>query len=91
MQISVTFRHRESDEGVKDYVRDRVEKLEKYLENPMEIHVVLTSEKFRQIAEITVVSDGVPLNSPDGDMPSHDGFPVMENVMGSLFGSPASI
>jgi putative sigma-54 modulation protein len=67
MQISVTFRHRESDEGVKDYVRDRVEKLEKYLENPMEIHVVLTSEKFRQIAEITVVSDGVPLNSQGRD------------------------
>ncbi len=63
MQIAVTFRHREPDEGVKDYVREKVEKLEKYLENPREVHVVLSSEKFRQIAEITIVSDGMTLNS----------------------------
>ena len=63
MEIAVTFRHREPDEGVKDYVKEKVEKLEKYLENPREIHVVLSSEKFRQIAEITIVSDGMTLNS----------------------------
>jgi len=63
MQIAVTFRHREPDESVKAYLREKVEKLEKYLENPREIHVVLSSEKFRQIAEITLVSDGVTLNS----------------------------
>jgi putative sigma-54 modulation protein len=63
MQIAVTFRHQEPDEGVKGYVKEKVEKLEKYLENPEEIHVVLSSEKFRQIAEITIVADGVTLNS----------------------------
>lgn len=63
MQIAVTFRHREPDEGVKDYVREKVEKLEKYLGNPREIHVVLSSEKFRQMAEITILSNGVTLNS----------------------------
>ncbi len=67
MQIAVTFRHREPDEGVKDYVKEKVEKLEKYLENPREIHVVLSSEKFRQIAEITIISDGVTLNSQGRD------------------------
>jgi putative sigma-54 modulation protein len=63
MQIAVTFRHREPEEGVKDYVREKVEKLEKYLGNPREIHVVLSSEKFRQMAEITILSNGVTLNS----------------------------
>ena len=63
MQIAVTFRHREPEEGIKDYVREKVEKLEKYLENPREIHVVLSSEKFRQMAEITILSNGVTLNS----------------------------
>ena len=67
MQIAVTFRHIESSEGVKDYVKEKVEKLEKYLENPREAHVVLSSEKFRQIAEITIVSDGVTLNSQGRD------------------------
>ena len=67
MQIAVTFRHIEPSEGVKDYVKEKVEKLEKYLENPREVHVVVSSEKFRQIAEITIISDGVTLNSQGRD------------------------
>ena len=67
MQIAVTFRHREPDEGVKDYVKEKVGKLEKYIGSPQEIHVVLATEKFRQIAEITVISDGVTLNSEGRD------------------------
>jgi putative sigma-54 modulation protein len=67
MQIAVTFRHIEPNEGMKEYVKEKVEKLEKYLENPREVHVVLSSEKFRQIAEITVISDGMTLNSQGRD------------------------
>ncbi len=67
MQIAVTFRHLEPNEGVKTYVKEKVEKLEKYLGSPREAHVVLSSEKFRQIAEITIVSDGVNLNSEARD------------------------
>ena len=63
MQIAVTFRHMEADEGIKEYVRGKVEKLQKYIENPREVHVVLSTEKFRQIAEITIVADGMTLNS----------------------------
>ena len=63
MQIAVTFRHMESDEAVKDYVREKVQKLQKYIENPREAHVVLSTEKFRHIAEITVIADGLTLNS----------------------------
>jgi len=70
MQIAVTFRHMETNEGARAYVREKVEKLQKYIENPQEIHVVLSAEKFRQIAEITIVSDGTTLNSQgrDGDL-----------------------
>ena len=51
MQISVTFRHMEASEGVKGYVKEKVEKLQKYVENPQEVHVVVSAEKFRQMAE----------------------------------------
>ncbi len=67
MQIAVTFRHIEPNEAMKEYVKEKVEKLEKYLESPREVHVVLSSEKFRQIAEITVISDGMTLNSQGRD------------------------
>ena len=67
MQIAVTFRHMEADEGTKAYVRDKVQKLQKYIENPREVHVVLTVEKFRHIAEITVVGNGGAFNSQGRD------------------------
>ena len=63
MQIAVTFRHMEADNGVKDYVEEKAQRLQKYIVNPNEIHVVVSSEKFRHIAEITVIGDGVTLNS----------------------------
>jgi putative sigma-54 modulation protein len=54
-------------EGVKTYVKEKVEKLRKYVENPREAHVVLAVEKFRHIAEITVVGDGGVFNSQGRD------------------------
>jgi putative sigma-54 modulation protein len=63
MQIAVTFRHLEADEGVKDYVKDKVQRLQKYFVDPSEVHVVLSAEKFRHIAEVTVIGNGVTLNS----------------------------
>jgi putative sigma-54 modulation protein len=67
MQVAVTFRHMETDEGVKAYVKEKVEKLQKYIENPREVHVVLAVEKFRHIAEITIVGDGGVFNSQGRD------------------------
>jgi len=67
MQIAVTFRHMETDDGIKDYVKEKVEKLSRYLENPREVHVVLSAEKFRHTAELIIVADGVTLNGEGRD------------------------
>ena len=67
MQVAVTFRHMKTHEGVKAYVKEKVEKLQKYIENPREVHVVLAVEKFRHIAEITVVGNGGIFNSQGRD------------------------
>jgi len=67
MQIAVTFRHREPDEQMKEYVREKVARLEKYLDNPREVHIVLSSEKFRQTAEITILADRGALNGEGRD------------------------
>jgi putative sigma-54 modulation protein len=57
----------ETDEGVKAYVTEKVQKLQKYVENPREVHVVLSVEKFRHIAEITIVGNGGTFNSQGRD------------------------
>lgn len=67
MQVAVTFRHMKAHEGVRAYVKEKVEKLQKYVENPREVHVVLAVEKFRHIAEITIVADGGIFNSQGRD------------------------
>ena len=67
MQVAVTFRHMKTHEGVKAYVKEKVGKLQKYIENPREVHVVLAVEKFRHIAEITVVGNGGIFNSQGRD------------------------
>ena len=67
MQVAVTFRHMKTHEGVKAYVKEKVEKLQKYIGNPREVHVVLAVEKFRHIAEITVVGNGGIFNSQGRD------------------------
>jgi putative sigma-54 modulation protein len=67
MQIAVTFRHMEADEALKERVQEKVGKLGKYIENPQEIRVVLSAEKFRHIAEITLSGDGGTFNSEGRD------------------------
>ncbi len=58
MQVNITFRHLDSSPGLKEYVNKRIAKLEKYFYGPVEAHVILKAEKFRQQAEITLIGDG---------------------------------
>ncbi len=58
MQISVTFRQIEPSEALKNYVTDRLGKFKRYLEGPVEAHVVLGLEKFRHLADVTIDSNG---------------------------------
>ncbi|MFH1673997.1 MAG: ribosome-associated translation inhibitor RaiA [Pseudomonadota bacterium] len=58
MQISVTFKKIDPSDTLKMYVDDKMNRLDKYLDNPAEANVVLSVEKFRHIAEVTVAGDG---------------------------------
>ncbi len=54
MKVTVTFRHMDATEAIKNHVEDKVEKFKKYLASPIDVHVVLSVEKFRQQCEITL-------------------------------------
>jgi len=58
MQISVTFRQLEPSEALKNYVSERLLKFKRYLDGPVEAHVVLGLEKFRHLADVTIDSNG---------------------------------
>jgi putative sigma-54 modulation protein len=56
MNLDMTGRHVEITPALKDFAEDKLRKLAKLLDEPIEIHVVLGIEKHRHTAEIKVKS-----------------------------------
>ena len=54
MQVLVTFRNMESTDALKDYASTKLQKIKKYIDEPIKAEVVLRVEKFRRIAEVTL-------------------------------------
>ncbi|GEM_PF-28168 len=65
MQISVTVKNTETEVWFKDYIKERLEKLKKYIDTPVEARVVLSVEKFRNVAEVTLLAGGVNINGKE--------------------------
>jgi putative sigma-54 modulation protein len=70
MQISVTFKNLDPSDHLKSYVQNKLNKLDKLLDNPAEANVVLSVEKIRHIAEIKITGDRLSINCREktGDM-----------------------
>ncbi len=54
MQISTTARHCDLDGELRQFAQQRLVKLERFARDIHEAHLILTVEKFRHIAEITL-------------------------------------
>ncbi len=59
MRITLTYRNVESSDALKEYVEQRLKKLKKYIDGPMDVNVVLSAEKFRKTAEVVMSGDGI--------------------------------
>ena len=53
MQFAVTFRHMEPTESLKAYARERMERIKKYLPDPISCHVVLSTERHNHRIDVT--------------------------------------
>ncbi|WP_035057037.1 ribosome hibernation-promoting factor, HPF/YfiA family, partial [Desulfuromonas sp. TF] len=57
MQIAVTFRHMETSEPVRAYVEEKLSRVKKYIDEPIDAQVVLSVEKkIRHSAEVTILA-----------------------------------
>ncbi|HEU20103.1 MAG TPA: ribosome-associated translation inhibitor RaiA [Deltaproteobacteria bacterium] len=65
MQISLTFRNTDAEEWLKEHVNKRLQKLARYIDKPVEAHVILSVEKFRNVAEVNLSSKGVKVNGKE--------------------------
>jgi len=53
MQFAVTFRHMEPTEALKSYARERMERVRKYLPDPIACHVVFSTERHNHRIDVT--------------------------------------
>lgn len=81
MDITVTFRRMEPIESLKIYAEEKISKIEKYFDFPVEAHVVLSLEKFRHIADVTLSLDGARVKGVEetGDM-----YSAIDQVMDKI-------
>jgi len=61
MQLSITGHHINITPSLRDYVDNKLERLERHFENVSDIHCVLSVEKLRHKAEATVQVSGATL------------------------------
>lgn len=66
MQIAVNFRHMESSDAVRTYVEEKLSRVRKYIDEPIDAQVVLSvQKKIRQRAEVTMVAKGLTMKSAE--------------------------
>ncbi|MEJ5349636.1 MAG: ribosome-associated translation inhibitor RaiA [Desulfosoma sp.] len=83
MQINVAFRHTETSDTLRKYAEEKVSRIKKYLEEPIEANVVLQVEKFRHIADVTVESNGLRINAREE---TEDMYAAIDMVVDKLEG-----
>jgi putative sigma-54 modulation protein len=71
----------DSNDGMREYAKQKLMKIKRYMDNPVEAHVVLSVEKFRKIAEVTIKGEGVSVN---GEERSDDMYSAIDNVMDKI-------
>src|SRR5674476_1002950 len=89
MQISVTFRQIEPSEALKNYVTDRITKFKRYLDGPVEAHVVLGLEKFRHLADVTIDSNGHIIKGREENNDMYAAIDLVMDKICLLYTSPS--
>ena len=79
--MTVTFRHMEPSEKLKEYSHDKLARLEKYLDAVIDAEVVMTVEKFRHRAEVLIVSDGLKIKAEEE---TEDMYAALDMVVDKL-------
>jgi len=81
MQTNITFKNMDATQALKDYVTKRLAKLDRFIERPAEANVVLSVEKIRHKAEVTINSDGHVINAVET---TEDMYAAIDLVMDKL-------
>jgi putative sigma-54 modulation protein len=78
MQITVTGRHFEITDALRQRIENKIHKLDRYLDGITDVHVILSVEKHRHIAEIILQANGNSIRSLEE---THDMYLAVDTVI----------
>lgn len=63
MQIRITARHFQLTDALKEYAEREISQLEKFFDNIIDCHLILGTERYKQVAELMLKVYGTVLTS----------------------------
>ncbi len=81
MQVSITGHHVDLTESLKDYVNDKLQHLKHSFDHVVDVHVVLSVEKFRQRCEVSMQACGINIH---GSHETDDMYASIDGVVDKL-------
>lgn len=81
MQVTITARRMDLTDALREYAEQKVRRITKYLDNIIEAQVILTVEKYRHIAEVTIQANGIKIN---GEEETDDMYSAIDKVMDKI-------
>ena len=65
MQITTTFRHLDSSDALKSYAEEKLERIKKYIDEPIVAQVFMNVEKIRHYADVTITAKGITIKASE--------------------------
>ena len=83
MQLSVTFRHMDATDAIKEYAREKVERIRKYFPDPIKAHVVLSCDRgYNHNADVMItLHNGLVIK---GEETTEDMYSSIDLVMAKI-------
>lgn len=81
MRINFTFRNLEPSEGIKNYASEKIGKVQRYMQQPLDAEVTFSVERHLHCADVTVYGDGQRFA---GHEESDDMYASIDKVMGKV-------
>lgn len=82
MQIAVTFRHMEASDPLRAYAEEKLERVKKYIDEPIDAQVVMSVEKkIRHRAEVALVAKGITIK---GSEETNDMYAAVDAVVDKI-------
>ncbi len=82
MQVTMTFRHMEQSDALKAYAEEKLERVTKYIDSPINVQVYFSVEKkIRHIVEIVINSKGISTKASEA---THDMYAAIDAVIDKI-------